>query len=215
NGKRSLVTQTKVFKTSEINSIYPKHLQTDRYEIYIYPSEAILGSQQDGIYGLLDELNAYYWGTKTDFDLYNFYQLKANNTEGWVDFYQGFYGTCFAYLEFKSYMLTYMLYAKQKYPEIYTQILANTNFLESFGMVDSNWMKLILQFNSLKQNFVNAQKIAGTEVYDSEEFMFIGGSGLGTFRDIYAKFNAELSAEKYETMAKAMGLKTAAGLELK
>lgn len=214
NKEMKLVKHTKVFVTKEINSIYPEKLKTSRYETYVYPSEAIMGSQQSGIYGLLDELNAYYQGTKTSLDLYNYYLESQDNVSGWLQFFSDFYGTYYAYLEFKSYMFLYMQYAEKNYKDIYSQTLANKDFIYAFRKTDENWRKLITDFINLKKQIIDKLSQQGIETVEGNEFITINGQGVGNFAETYNLFQAELKDAQYQKIAEDMGLKSAIGPEL-
>jgi thiol-disulfide isomerase/thioredoxin len=214
NNEMKVVKHTKVFVTKEINSIYPEQLKTSRYETYVYPSEAIMGSQQSGIYGLLDELNAYYNGTKTSLDLYNYYSENQDNVTGWLQFFSDFYGTYYAYLEFKSYMIFYMQYAEKNYKDIYSDILANKDFVYAFRKIDENWNKLIVDFINLKANLVKKLKDKGIKTSEKNGFTYMNGQGVGNFSDKYQLFQTELKNAKYQKIAQAMGLNSAFGPEL-
>jgi hypothetical protein len=214
NKEMKLVKHTKVFITKEINSIFPEKLKTSRYETYVYPSEAIMGSQQSGIYGLLDELNAYYQGTKTTLDLYNYYFEYQNNVNGWLQFFTDFYGTYYAYLEFKGYMIIYMLYAEKNYKELYSQTLSNKDFLYAFKKTDENWRKLITDFIGIKKKIITNLGQEGLETSESSGFITINGQGVGNFAETYNLFQTELKDAKYQRIAEAMGLESAYGPEL-
>jgi thiol-disulfide isomerase/thioredoxin len=213
NKEMKVVKHSKVFITKEINTIFPEKLKTSRYETYIYPSEPIMGSQQSGIYGLLDELNAYYQGTKTSLDLYNYYVQNKNNIEGWSQFFADFYGTYYAYLEFKSYMIFYMMYAEKNYKNIYSETLANKDFLYCFKKTDENWRKLISDFKATKAKIVKELEGKGNEISESDGFLMINGQGTGNFSDQYNLFQTELKDAKYQKYAQALGLSSAYGPE--
>ncbi len=208
-----LVKHSQIFTTNKIHSVFPKNLITGRYETYVYPSEKIMGSQQHGVYGLLDELNAYYAGTKTTLDLYPYYKDKQNSESGWKDFFADYYGTYYAYLEFKSYMLYYMLYAKQKETAVYKAILANEDFLYAFRKTDENWKNLINEFRKTRSEIFSDLKAKGVNVKEEGEFTYFGNSGIGNFSDIYNKFREAMKDKKLEDIAKAMGLESAGGPE--
>ncbi len=61
NKKNIYVKFTKIFKTRKMKHSIPKHLRTLRYS-YVKSNNNTLGSQVDGVYGLLDEFCAYYRG---------------------------------------------------------------------------------------------------------------------------------------------------------
>lgn len=214
NHKAILVKHTDVYETKEINSIFPEKLKTSRYATYVYPSEKIMGSQQSGCYGLLDELNAYYWGTRTSYDFYNYFKNKSNTQQGWSNFFSDFYGTSYAYLEFKSYILYYLLYAKDNHKDIYDGIMANKDFLEAFQKVDDNWSKLITDFRKLRQNFIAEQKRNGMAIKEEGGFLYFGSNGTGNFSEIYNLFKEELKGEKFQALTNALGLRSSSAPEL-
>lgn len=214
NHMAKLVKHTDLFATNEINSIYPEKLKTSRYATYIYPSEKIMSSQQDGCYGLLDELNAYYWGTRTSFDLYKYFKTQNNTQRGWSNFFSDFYGTSYAYLEFKSYILYYLIYARDNHKEAYDAIIANKDFLEALQKIDENWWKLITDFNKLRQTIINTEKNKGVDIYEEGGFLYIGYNGIGNFSEIYNLYRTELLDKKFQDIARSVGLKSSSAPEL-
>ena len=214
NEEMKLVKHSKVFLSKEINNIVPNNLKTSRYKLYVYPSSSSMGSQLNGIYGLFDEYNAYYNGTKTSLDFYKYYLENKNNPKGWLQFLSDFYGNYFAYLEFKTFMLIYMNYAEQKHKDVYDGILANEDFLYAFRKNDELWRKLIMDFIALKAEITQNLKKQGHEVSDNKGFTFIDGQGVGSFSEIYESFQKELKNTKYETIARKMGISSASGPEL-
>lgn len=211
NKETRLVRHTDVFVSKEINSVYPSNLVTSRYQTYVYPSEPIMGSQQSGVYGLLDEWNAYYNGTKTSVDLYKYFKEKMNDADGWSDFFSDYYGTYYAYLEFKSYILVYMMYAKKNYPDKYQGFMNNADLLYSLRKTDEIWKKVILNFKNLKASIIADLSSRGMEVEEKDGFIFINGSGTGNFMETYNKFQEELKKPEYQGMAHDLGFEYAGG----
>jgi hypothetical protein len=214
NKEIRIVKQTPVFPSKEIRSAYPKNLVTERYGIYIYPSESLLSSQQNGIYGLLDEWNAYYNGTKTGLDLYAYYHEKRNNAEGWSAFLSDYYGTYYAYLEFKSYILVYMMVAKDHHPDVYAELMKNKDLLYTLKKTDELWISLISHFKEDKNSIIKNLRARGMQVEESEDgYFYINGSGTGNFSGVYNKFRDELLKTKYQEMAHTLGFNSASGPE--
>jgi hypothetical protein len=213
NKETQLVRHTDVFVSSEINSVYPKNLITSRYQTYIYPSEPIMSSQQSGIYGLLDEWNAYYNGTKTSVDLYQYFKDKHDDASGWIEFFSDYYGTYYAYLEFKSYILEYMIYAQKNHPQIYQGFMNNRDLLYTLRKNDELWKAVINRFKSLKKEIVRNIKAKGVEVEEKDGFIFINDSGIGNFSEIYNKFQEELKKPQYQEIARTLGFEYAGGPE--
>jgi len=213
NQETRLVKHTDVFASKEINSVFPRNLITSRYETYIYPSEPVMGTQQDGVYGLLDEWNAYYNGTKTSYDLYRYYKERRDDASGWAEFFTDYYGTYYAYLEFKSYILVYMIHAKKNYPQFYQGFMNNRDLLYSIRKTDEIWRSMILSFKGLKTKIITDLNVKGMDVEEKDGFIFINGTGSGNFSEIYNKFQEELSKPEYQEMALALGLENAGGPE--
>jgi hypothetical protein len=61
--------KTKTFPSREIIPSIPENLRTFRFSDYVETTNEIQSTQNEGIYGLLDEFNSYYQGTKASFDL--------------------------------------------------------------------------------------------------------------------------------------------------
>ncbi len=194
-----LVHQTPVFPTSEIHRTIPKKLRTPRYETYIYPANPSLGAQVDGVYGLMDEWNAYYHGTRTDIELFEYYHQQAQHKPGyWLEFFSAVNGTYYAHLEFKYYILKYLLFAHQHHPNMFDQILSNKNFIEAFLTIDRNFADLIDRYFMLKGQIFRELQAQEIECSEDEEFTFVGHHGRGNFLNIYRQLEQELNRSEYQ-----------------
>jgi hypothetical protein len=211
DGETRLVRHTGVFLTREIDSMYPKKLVTERYATYVHPSTPDMGSQQDGIYGLLDEWNAYYHGTRTSADLYDYYRERRDDAEGWREFFADYYSTYYAYLEFKSYILVYMMYAKRNYPQYFRGFMNNADLLHALKRTDERWSTLINHFKVLKKNCMADLSAKGARVEEKDGYLYINGTGYGNFSDVYTNFQEELKKPVYQEIAGALGFASAGG----
>jgi hypothetical protein len=106
-------------------------------------------TQNEGVYGLLDEMNSYYQGTKASFDLLPYYQKKGKSAE-WRDYFYGVNSTLFACLEFRYYVLTYLFYASEKHEDVYNGIMDNPAFLNAFLEIDRNVSDLIRDYDATR-----------------------------------------------------------------
>lgn len=211
DGETRLVPHSDVFVTAEINPEYPEKLVTSRYETYVHPSEPNMGSQQNGVYGLLDEWNAYYNGTRTSFDLYGYYRDQRNDAAGWADFFTDYYSTYYAYLEFKSYILVYMMHARKNYPQLYRGFIENKDLLYALKRTDEIWTTLIDHFKLLKEHIMADLTAKGLEVKEKDGYFFIGGTGYSNFSETYNIFLQELRKPVYQETARSLGLRSADG----
>lgn len=197
-----LVPHTPVFPTREIHPIVPEQFQTMRYETYIYPSSEI-GSQVHGIYGLLDEWYAYYHGTRTVIDLFEYYAAAAQNQPNrWLDFFAAVNGTYYAHLEFKFYSLKYLLYAQEHHPDIYREILANNNFIDAFHAIDASFAALNQKYFQMKQHIFQQLAEQGIQGRTDDKYDYIGLRGCGNFLETYQLLDNELNQSTYQSILK-------------
>lgn len=209
-GETVLVKQTKVFPSRKIHRYFPAKLKKGRlnfrFKTYIYPNASpILGTQRSGIYGLLDEFNAYYHGTKTAFDMMRYYKKHMENTDKtWFKYLQSVYGTYYAYAEFKLFILTYLLYAKNNYPGVYRDIMNNRAFIKVFIKVDKNYSRLIKEFFKVRKGIFSMLRKKGYTVSDSDRFTRIGKGymrrGIGNFISRYRAYMKEINRYKFRQM---------------
>lgn len=203
-----LVKQTPVFPTSEMAELFPPELRTARFPIYVYPA-CQTGSHVDGIYGLLDEFDAYYMGTKTAMDFLPYYQQTAKTPENWFAFLDDVHRQYFAYAEFKLYMLNYLRFARDRYPAIYRGIMVNRQFKQAFCAVESGYARVLTDFFSAKAGIFAHLRAAGYQVSEDEDNITVyrkDGSYLGhsNFLRSYHTLTAELSKPVYQGMMAEM-----------
>ena len=200
-----LVTQTKTFPSKEIAQIIPEKLRTLRFKNYIYPSQPNQGTQIEGVYGLLDELNAYYQGTKNSMNLYQYYAKETKQTPAdWFNFFSEIDATYFAYLEFKFYILKYLIWGQKKHPQLFRDILANRNFRKAYNSIDLGFGTLIEKYFKLKAQILNKLKKKGHRVRQTKRYTFIDNRGRGNFLQPYELLKTELSKPDYLLMMKLL-----------
>lgn len=128
------------FPAREIADYIPQANRTDRYEIYVADD----GPAQDiGIFSMLDEYNASYWSERTMYDLYQYYQAEQPPTAvTWQTYCNGQSGFFGGWAEFRYFFLTYLLYAKDKHPDVYQKLLADDRFRQTFTEVDDQYIDM-------------------------------------------------------------------------
>ena len=150
----ALVTEP-VFKTEEMSAQIPQTLRTFRFDIYISKGNTT-DSNQNGAYGLIDELCAYYIGSKTAVSLENSY---IRDVEGSLAFYEIFNeGSLFgAYYEFKFWFLRYFLYAQQHYPDTFDSLMSDKDLIGAYVILENRYKELISRFtpDSSLTNIIN------------------------------------------------------------
>jgi hypothetical protein len=185
-----LVPRTKTFPSREMAGTFTAEQKTFRFKTYITSKEASQGTQVGGIYGLLDEFNAYYHGTKVSFDLLPFYEERLpDSRETWFQYFTEVNGTYYAFLEFKLYIAKYLLYAREKHPDVYEGIMNNDAFRKAFSRIDRNWSDLIRDYFAVKGEITEKLRRKGYEVSEDDTTLWIGQNrskkGVGNFVDTY------------------------------
>jgi hypothetical protein len=200
-----LVKYTPVFLTEEIGKDVRPELHTFRFDTYVYnPKEKIqITSNVLGIYGLLDEWNSYYHGTKTDVYMYKWYEENSKNTvEDWRNYFSTVGSVINAYVEFKFYCLTYLLHAQKHKPEVYQAILSNPEFIEVFMIVNQRYGNLVSEYLTIKKNILKKLQNKGVKVSEDEEWIFMNGEGTGNFVNEYKVLSREMEKPQYQEMMK-------------
>tara|TARA_R110000796_G_scaffold71409_4_gene162119 strand:+ start:47456 stop:48472 length:1017 start_codon:yes stop_codon:yes gene_type:complete len=203
-----LVKHSPVFSSNRISDEIPKALRTFRFKPYIAPRSKILGSQANGIYGLADEWNAYYFGTKTALDLFDYYKSKSSqNHEVYLEYVSNIASTYYAYYEFKYFILKYLEYAKLNEKEVYDGIMANFEFRKAFTSIDNRFTDLLHQFEERLDEIAESPKsTTETSVYIEDGYYFINGNGVGLFTEEVEMLKAELEKPNLKALELALRL---------
>ena len=141
NGNSVTVSFTDVFDTAEMAAEIPEGLRTFRYDDYVSPdAEPAMASRQFGPYGLLNEYAAYCWGMNNDLRTADYFGDSPYSTTN----------TYVAFMEFRFYILRYMLYAKEHHPAVYQGVLNNASFREAFSAIDATFAPLVEAYRASK-----------------------------------------------------------------
>jgi hypothetical protein len=128
------------FPTREIAERIPVNMRTDRYKLYVTGTSS---TQSEGIFGLLDEYHAYYWSLRTAYDLYDYYRLELPQTAAtWLAYTRAQAGDFPSWSEFRYWILTYLLFARDVHPRVYEQVLHDERFRTAFTEIDDLFIDL-------------------------------------------------------------------------
>lgn len=181
-----LVPHTTTFPSKLIANNVKLAFRKFRYDEYITSTNTILGTQQSGIYGLMDEWNAYYQDTRTNYELYDYFVAETKQGPAdWARYLTQVNGVFYAYAEFKYFMLEYLKYAQKNQPSIYQEIINNAAFKESFQAIDQGYANLIEQYFERRTGIFASLKEQGLQVKIDDQFTFIGAKGHGNFMKEY------------------------------
>lgn len=215
-GSNRLVYMTEIYTTREMAGLVPikEGVTYDFYELYIKKGtlsyngkELDIGSQVYGVYGLLDEFNAFFRGHEAGFALREWYLDREETLKSqkeiaalWIAFFDDVDMNITAYHEFMLYILTYLIYAEKHYPVIYENIIANSSFARAFLMVEEKYSTVLQDFFAFKKAKLlelDKQGITASEVGSK---LTILGETLTTHYDRPAKLQEVLDQKEYKKM---------------
>lgn len=188
-------------KTEEMAKQIPAQLQTYRYDTYVAPGSTP-DSNTKGVFGLLNEFTAYYWGLETMNSLAQFMIDTNAGTDDWGSYVVSIGNNMTAYAEFKYWTLRYMLYIKSANPPLYQVILGNENYCAAYRDADAKFVSEIARSKEIVSNCTEYLRAKGCSVdwSDSGIFLQVGYSGSGLSLENYNTLMAELEKAEYVEM---------------
>lgn len=207
--KSVTVPYTTIYRTKKMVSSVPKRCRTSRFETYISKPTANLASNVEGIYGLLNEFNAYNWGMNDNVALFSYHDRFADDLDTWGAFIANGASNRLAYAEFKYYILHYLYYAKKHHPSVYRKIVANKKFKLAYKKTESHYAKLIKTYESDLSKIKAKIQAAGYNVDYTDEYFVVtnsngAGGGMGLLTDEYSVLMEELQKSPYKSIQKTL-----------
>lgn len=189
-----LVRRTEVFNSHELKDLIPEDLRAFRYKRYIAQPGG-LSAQIHGIYGLMEEWNAYYLGNRTGVDLYDYYIEKAKKDPLVIlKYVHQVGGSYFAYYEFKYFILKYLEKSRYRHQEQYKALMENLDLRRAFTEIDKAFVSLIGEFmSSLERIVTDLKPHTNYEIELIGDYLRINGTGAGYFKTEVDKFKRALA----------------------
>lgn len=127
-----------IFPSNELSETISYDLQTFRYDTYI---EGNSSTQAHGVIGLLDELNAYYLGSKYQYDMLPVYKevFGSDYLDRWV---MHSASEMTAFFEFDFFIKEYLLYAKNYAPTTYNYLKNSPDFRRAYQTTHTKYRQL-------------------------------------------------------------------------
>lgn len=169
-----------VFPSSEINYVAPveDRKKIFRYKTYITSNTPHLDSRVNGIFGLMEEMNAYYHSMKTSLALYDYY--KANygfkTPEVWVNWLGAIGSYRYSLNEFSIFISWYLQSAKANYPKVYSQICKSDQLKEMYRFLNDQNAVLQAKYNTCLKEVLDA---FGDQLQWHTGSLFIRKTGQG------------------------------------
>ena len=177
----AVVRVTPTFPAVETVARIPAAARTHRCETYISRASRDQTTQKFGIYGLVDEFNAYSQGTRTAVDLGAFYEREApRDPRACLQYFQAVNGISSARLEFKIFILAYLAEAKARNPTMYRAFVANRELMRAFFRVDALFAATMQRYHRNQGAIVARLRSSGITVSENDRFLTIGDRGVGT-----------------------------------
>lgn len=204
DGSDLSVDHTSIFSSYELVNVIPSYLRTQRFDTYIGCYSDTMASQVQGPYGLLNEMTAYYWGTRAAVSLYDYYLTQPITGDVWLRYVQGTSSTYVAYAEFRFFILEYMLYARENYPAVYNGILNNDMFRLAFTTIDNEFSSLIETMFTQYDDACKYLSKNGHTAYISNGYFWIDYTGAGYFPEEYELLMNHMQNAEYVEMTELL-----------
>lgn len=194
-----LVKHTDCYNSHELKRDIPKALQTFRYDPYIVPKDN-LGSQVQGIYGLLDEFNAYYQGANMVYKMIPYYESLEDPYEGFQEFVSNFSSDRLAFYEFTFFTLSYLIRSNQQYPDEFQKIMENQALREAYFAIYTGFLDLDRRFDQKLKEKIEEFNASGKRARIENDFFYVGNYGVGMQSDEIELLKAALDKTDYRKM---------------
>ncbi len=193
------VSYTDVYRSRIMGATIPANLRTMRWELYVGNPTANMASDANGVYGLLNEFAAYYWGMHAQMSLFGYYKQQKATPDQWKDFVVLAANDRLAYAEFKYYILKYLAYAKQHYPGIYKGIVENAKFVHAYQTIEGKFAALVKKFEKSLKDIAALLEKQGYDV-KIDEYFYVDSQGVSIFQADYARLVKELEKATYRNL---------------
>lgn len=167
-GTPLLVRFSANYPARDMDASYPVDARTTRYATYVSPSSDSQSTQQDGVFGLLDEWTAYLHDGRTIVDFWPWVRDVAPRARQlYVTYRSRFHEMWVPYAEFKLFILHYLLHAREHRPDVYRALMTNDTFRRAFVAADDAWTDLLATASALEPAIIAiaGEREAGTTVF--------------------------------------------------
>ena len=196
-----LVRLDDLYNAHELKNDIPKSMRTFRFDPYIIPRDRYLSSQVSGIYGLINEFNAYYQGTLMIMKMYPRYlEISRQNIKALQSFVQHIGHSYAAFYEFKYFSLMYLKRAEDRYANVYRAALANQALREVYTKVHHRYKTLIDEYDQLLLKIVSDLNADGFKAEIRDGYFWIGGYGVGLITEDTDKLKAALNKPSLQSL---------------
>lgn len=194
--------ENEIMESSLMGEKIEPDFRTDRWNVYV-SKDSKTSSNLNGIYGLLDEFEAYYYGDKAVYDMYGSILKLPYDRELWMNYYFSMDGT--AFYEFKFFILRYMMYAKEYDVKTYNKIKEDKKFLQVLRNVYNNYETYVeTSIVKRRTEMIAYLKKKGHKAYFEDGYFYIDDKGIKNGVEV-SKIKKEMRKSEYLNMMKELG----------
>jgi len=184
----------------------PKVKDMFRFDTYVGSNG---GGSCTGIYDLINEYCAYYNGTSTALILYEVFKDKHAENEEDVNYYNAsseekffrdmerklavdMMSSVTAFYQFNSFIGAYLIYAKENYNEVYTDIINNSMLVDSYSTVTYNFSVIAEKIHEYfpEHNFrIVTESGSGSITYGNNESLLLSQEIFNDYIDVLNAFS--------------------------
>jgi hypothetical protein len=149
-----------MFPSRELMEVISTDLRTYRFGTYI---DGTTSTQSEGVIGLLNELNAYYNGSRYCFDMLESYKTATGSeAAGLFEWVTRTQSSMSAFYEFDFFIREYLLYMKKNYPANYEKLKLYRPFNEAYITIYTLYKELIGNYQERIRDEVNLLNSSGS-----------------------------------------------------
>lgn len=225
-GVRIEAPVTKYYNSKELNKVVRKTAQDSifRYGLYVGgKSELPDGRKVDfnadgsevmsvimGIYGMIEEFDAYYHDNLAEWELYGYFKdtYGMNNEDVWSDYRYKITSASVAYYEFRLFIGWYLLNAKKSKADVYKETMDNKALRVVYTLIDDKYRALVKQVDERAAGIKNTNEldaISGLDFSGSDDDIYRFCDLTGAMPDAY--FTKETVTINGVTTTKYVGKK--------
>lgn len=210
SGQTIMMPELKSYRTEEWSSQIPSRLRTFRYDTYVQQGSNA-SANVIGAYGLLNEFSAYCWGMQNQINLFDYYNSQRFDLNTWGPFVVACENNWLAFLEFRYYILGYLRYARENYPEIWQETMNNQAFVNIYCLMERRFESLIAAYQVCQETILRRGTDLGIRVRFVDGMIYLERQGIGStasgpeFRNLLIEEIAspELQGEEQELFSRS------------
>ena len=146
--KAIIIKPVKIPPVSIIIDTVPELLKVGSYSTYIVGDLA----SSNGIYGLLNEFNAYYHDARFSVRLYNYFKNDLlQDFDTWHKYRDSMGWATTTYYEFRYYILTYMIVLREIDPTSFNILIENEALSHAFTEIDNRFLQTVNDIDNILQ----------------------------------------------------------------